>query len=235
MKKFVNDPAAYVDEMLDGMVAAYPEQVRRVEDTNVLVRADAPVDGKVAVVSGGGSGHEPTHGGYVGPGMLDGAAAGEVFTSPTADEVQAMIEATDAGAGVLLVIGGHRIIDGFDHSPKKYEQADFKKLVLILGVLTVHSFPEGVAIGVSFGELGLAGAETIDVFGLAMKSLAADRDGADADEDQRLVFARDRIDSLLRLARIGERLLEAMLSGESVDSSPLQVFAHLGDDEGEST
>jgi HTH-type transcriptional regulator, glycine betaine synthesis regulator len=75
----------------------------------------------------------------------------------------------------------------------------------------------------------------IDVFGQAMKSLAADRDGADADEDQRLVFARDRIEGLLRLARIGERLLEAILSGQSVDSSPLQVFAHLGDDEDDGT
>jgi dihydroxyacetone kinase-like protein len=90
--------------MLDGMVAASPDEIRRLPDSNVLVRADAPVEGKVAVVSGGGSGHEPTHAGYLGPGMLDGAAAGEMFTSPTADEVSEMIQACDAGEGVLTVI-----------------------------------------------------------------------------------------------------------------------------------
>jgi len=104
MKKLINDAETVVDEMLDGMVAAYPDSVRRLPDTQVLVRDDAPVDEKVAVVSGGGSGHEPTHAGYLGEGMLDGAAAGEVFTSPTADELEAMIEACDSGAGVLLVI-----------------------------------------------------------------------------------------------------------------------------------
>jgi len=104
MKKLINDAETVVDEMLDGIVAAYPERVRRLPDTQVLVRDAAPVDDKVAVVSGGGSGHEPTHAGYLGEGMLDGAAAGEVFTSPTADELEAMIEACDSGAGVLLVI-----------------------------------------------------------------------------------------------------------------------------------
>ncbi|MGB9931834.1 dihydroxyacetone kinase subunit DhaK [Haloarcula amylolytica] len=104
MKKLINDAETVVDEMLDGMVAAYPDSVRRLPDTQVLVRDDAPVDDKVAVVSGGGSGHEPTHAGYLGEGMLDGAAAGEVFTSPTADELEAMIDACDSGAGVLLGI-----------------------------------------------------------------------------------------------------------------------------------
>ena len=75
-------------------------------------------------------------------------------------------------AGVLLVIGGHAVVDEFDHSPKKYERADFKRLVLILGVLTIHSFPEGVAVGVSFGELGLADAETVGVLGFALPVLA---------------------------------------------------------------
>lgn len=98
-----SDLGAVVDEMLDGMVAAHPE-LRRLDGTNVLVRDDAPAEGKVAVVSGGGSGHEPTHAGYLGEGMLDGAAAGEVFTSPTADQLNEMIQATDAGEGVLCVV-----------------------------------------------------------------------------------------------------------------------------------
>ncbi|MFC6906527.1 dihydroxyacetone kinase subunit DhaK [Halalkalicoccus tibetensis] len=104
MKKLINEPGDVVDEMLDGMVMAHPEYVRRLEGTNVLTRADAPVDGKVGIVSGGGSGHEPTHAGYLGAGMLDGAAAGEVFTSPTADQLQGMIDACDGGEGVLCVV-----------------------------------------------------------------------------------------------------------------------------------
>jgi dihydroxyacetone kinase-like protein len=104
MKKLINDPENVVDEMLDGMVAAYPDRLRRLDGTKVLVRSDAPVEGKVGVVSGGGSGHEPTHAGYIGDGMLDGAAAGEVFTSPTADQLDEMVQACDAGEGVLCVV-----------------------------------------------------------------------------------------------------------------------------------
>jgi dihydroxyacetone kinase-like protein len=104
MKKLINDPEDVVDEMLDGMVAAYPDRLRRLEDIEVLVRDDAPVEGKVGIVSGGGSGHEPTHAGYIGDGMLDGAAAGEIFTSPTADQLNEMIQACDGGEGVLCVV-----------------------------------------------------------------------------------------------------------------------------------
>lgn len=103
MKKIINKPENVVDEMLKGVVAAHPDYVRRLEGTNVLVRTGAPSP-KVALVSGGGSGHEPTHGGYVGKGMLDGAVAGAVFTSPTPDQVYEAIKAVDGGKGVLLVI-----------------------------------------------------------------------------------------------------------------------------------
>jgi len=104
MKKLINEPSDVVDEMLDGMVAAYPDDLRRLDGTKVLVRENAPVDGKVGLISGGGSGHEPTHAGFLGPGMLDGADAGEVFTSPTADELSEMIQACDSGEGVLCVV-----------------------------------------------------------------------------------------------------------------------------------
>src|SRR5699024_11245650 len=86
------------------LAAAYPDKVRKIPDTTVIVRNDAPVGGKVGLVSGGGSGHEPAHAGYVGRGMLDAAVAGEVFTSPTPDHVLEAIKAVDAGEGVLLVI-----------------------------------------------------------------------------------------------------------------------------------
>lgn len=104
MKKLINHPENVVSEMVAGFVAAYPKKVKQVPGTNVVVRADAPVQGKVGIISGGGSGHEPAHGGYVGKGMLDGAVAGEVFTSPTPDQVFEAIKAVDGGKGVLLVI-----------------------------------------------------------------------------------------------------------------------------------
>lgn len=104
MKKLINDPEQVVQEMLSGFVAAHPQYVRQVPNTSVIVRVDAPVQGKVGLVSGGGSGHEPSHGGFVGKGMLDGAVAGEVFTSPTPDQVFEAIKAVDSGKGVLLII-----------------------------------------------------------------------------------------------------------------------------------
>lgn len=103
MKKMINDPEQVVDEMLKGVVLAHPKYVKRVDGTDVLVRASGP-SGKVALVSGGGSGHEPAHGGFVGEGMLDGAVAGAVFTSPTPDQVFEAVKAVDGGKGVLLVI-----------------------------------------------------------------------------------------------------------------------------------
>ncbi len=103
MKKIINNPEQVVEEMLQGAVLAHPQYLKRVEGFNVMVRAHKPVS-KVALVSGGGSGHEPTHGGFVGRGMLDGAVAGAVFTSPTPDQVLEAIKAVDTGQGVLLVI-----------------------------------------------------------------------------------------------------------------------------------
>jgi len=104
MKKLINVPEEVVQDMLAGFVAAHPKLVRQVPDTSVIVRAESPIKGKVGIVSGGGSGHEPSHAGFVGSGMLDGAVAGEVFTSPTPDQVLEGIRAVDGGKGVLLVI-----------------------------------------------------------------------------------------------------------------------------------
>lgn len=103
MKKIINQPENVVDEMLEGLALAYPQYVRRLEGFNVIVRADAPCD-KVALISGGGSGHEPSHAGWVGKGMLDAAVAGAVFTSPTPDQIYEAIKAVDGGKGVLLVV-----------------------------------------------------------------------------------------------------------------------------------
>lgn len=104
MKKIINDPGSVVAESLRGMAAAHPDLLRVSTDPAVVTRADAPVRGKVAVISGGGSGHEPLHTGFVGPGMLDAAVPGPVFTSPTPDAVQAAVDAAHGGSGVLLLV-----------------------------------------------------------------------------------------------------------------------------------
>lgn len=103
MKKLINALDTVLHEQLHGFVAAHPEIVLH-EDPVYLVRADAPVAGKVAIISGGGSGHEPMHGGYVGDGMLDGAVPGEIFTSPTPDQILACAQAVDGGRGVLFIV-----------------------------------------------------------------------------------------------------------------------------------
>jgi dihydroxyacetone kinase-like protein len=104
MKKIINDPSTVVAESLRGLELAHGGLLTVIHDPAVIVRADAPVRGRVAIISGGGSGHEPMHGGFVGPGMLDAACPGAVFTSPTPDQVTTAIEKTDGGAGALLIV-----------------------------------------------------------------------------------------------------------------------------------
>lgn len=103
MKKIINDSGNVVDEMLNGMVFAYDSIVERVPETMILHRK-AEKKNKVGLVSGGGSGHEPAHAGFVGKGMLSAAVAGQVFTSPTPDQVLEGIKVADEGAGVFLII-----------------------------------------------------------------------------------------------------------------------------------
>jgi dihydroxyacetone kinase-like protein len=103
MKKLINNPSDVVADALRGMAAAHPE-LRVDHEQRIVFRGDAPVRGKVGLVSGGGSGHEPMHAGFVGPGMLDAACAGEVFTSPVPDQMVAATRGVDGGAGVLHVV-----------------------------------------------------------------------------------------------------------------------------------
>jgi dihydroxyacetone kinase-like protein len=104
MKKLINSPDAVVQDALRGVEAAHGDRVRVSYDPAYVVRADAPVQGKVGIISGGGSGHEPMHGGFVGPGMLDAACPGEVFTSPTPDQMLEATKAVNGGAGVVHVV-----------------------------------------------------------------------------------------------------------------------------------
>jgi dihydroxyacetone kinase-like protein len=104
MKKLINDPETVVTESLRGLGAAHPDLVRIDLENQLVIRRDAPVSGKVGLVSGGGSGHEPLHGGFVGRGMLDAACAGNVFTSPVPDQMLAATVAVNGGAGVLHIV-----------------------------------------------------------------------------------------------------------------------------------
>ena len=104
MKKFLNDPEAVVEESVAGLAAAHADLLRYDAEAKIIVRTDAPVKDKVGLVSGGGSGHEPLHGGFVGPGMLDAACPGAVFTSPVPEQMLAATKAVDGGAGVVHLV-----------------------------------------------------------------------------------------------------------------------------------
>jgi len=107
MKKILNDPKNFVPEMLDGLLKAHPEQLAYAEEPHAIVRADAPVRGKVGLATGGGSGHLPVFLGYVGKGMLDGCAVGDVFQSPSAEQMLAVTRRIHGGKGVVYIYGNY--------------------------------------------------------------------------------------------------------------------------------
>jgi len=108
MKKILNQPADFVPEMLDGLLKAHPDQLDYAgDDVHCIVRADSPVSGKVALATGGGSGHLPVFLGYVGKGMLDGCAVGDVFASPSAEQMLAVTQRIHGGAGVVYIYGNY--------------------------------------------------------------------------------------------------------------------------------
>jgi len=108
MKKIINEPAAFVDEFVEGILLAHPDLLKTPgDDIRVLVRADAPVAGKVGIITGGGSGHLPLFKGYVGRGLCDGVAIGNVFSSPSSAQVLETTKAVSGGAGVLYLYGNY--------------------------------------------------------------------------------------------------------------------------------
>src|SRR5215204_898457 len=108
MKKLLNDPENFVDEMLEGLLIAHPDMLKTAsEDRRALVRADAPAEGKVGIVTGGGSGHLPVFLGYVGHGLCTGVAVGNVFSSPSPDQILAATQGSSGGAGVLYLYGNY--------------------------------------------------------------------------------------------------------------------------------
>jgi dihydroxyacetone kinase/dihydroxyacetone kinase-like protein len=108
MKKIINDPEAFVDEFVEGILLAHPDLVKTPgDDIRVLVRTDAPQQGKVGIVTGGGSGHLPLFKGYVGKGLCSGVAIGNVFSSPSSEQIFQATKAVDGGAGVLYLYGNY--------------------------------------------------------------------------------------------------------------------------------
>ncbi|PID56418.1 dihydroxyacetone kinase subunit DhaK [candidate division KSB3 bacterium] len=144
MKKFLNDPELFVDEMIQGIVAAHPRQLKYVaDDYRCIVRADEIPSGKVALASGGGSGHLPLFLGYVGQGLLDGCAVGGVFQSPSAQQMVEVTKAIDRGAGVLYIYGNYTgDIMNFEMASEMLEMDDIQT-AHVLGAEDVASAPKG--------------------------------------------------------------------------------------------
>ncbi|MFN4158058.1 MAG: dihydroxyacetone kinase subunit DhaK [Gemmobacter sp.] len=134
MKKVLNDPFAYVDEMLAGLCAAHPEYYRQTGDQGRVIARAAPIrPGKVGIVSGGGSGHLPVFTGYVGTGLLDACAIGDVFASPSVDQMADAIRAANGGAGVLRLYGNYGgDIMNFDMAGDMVEMEDITTTTVVI-------------------------------------------------------------------------------------------------------
>lgn len=144
MKKILNDPANYVDEMLEGLIAAHPGYFRLAgDDGRVVARADGPIEGKVGIVSGGGSGHLPVFTGYVGKGLIDACAIGEVFASPTAEQMAEAMRQANGGAGVLRLYGNYGgDVMNFDMAGDIAEMEDIESTSVAVADDVVSAPPE---------------------------------------------------------------------------------------------
>jgi dihydroxyacetone kinase-like protein len=143
MQKIINDPSAFVDEMLEGVLLAHPDQLRRARDPRVIVRADAPRQGKVGIVTGGGSGHLPVFMGYVGLGLADGVAVGNVFASPSSEQILEATREVNGNAGVVYLYGNYSgDVMNFDFAAELAE-AEGVQVATVLAADDVASAPKG--------------------------------------------------------------------------------------------
>jgi dihydroxyacetone kinase-like protein len=144
MKKFINEPKEFVDEMLEGILLAHPDQLSHAAgDRRCIVRAGAPRKGKVGIATGGGSGHLPLFLGYVGQGMLDGCSVGGVFQSPGAEQMYNVTKAIDGGAGVLYIYGNYGgDVMNFDMAKDMAATEDIA-VEQVVGAEDVASAPKG--------------------------------------------------------------------------------------------
>jgi dihydroxyacetone kinase len=143
VQKIINGADAFVDETLEGIMLAHPGRLKLAGDPRAIVRGDAPVQGKVGIATGGGSGHLPVFMGYVGDGLADGAAVGNVFASPSADQMLAVTKAIDGGAGVLYLYGNYGgDVMNFDLAAELAD-AEGIRVETVLGADDVASAPRG--------------------------------------------------------------------------------------------
>ena len=175
MKKFINAVELVEDQMIHGMVKAYPQYLKKLDCGNVVVRSSKK-ENKVALISGGGSGHEPAHGGYVGEGMLDAAVAGAVFTSPTPDQVYEGIKAIATDAGVLMVIKNYTgDVMNFEMAGEMAEADGIKVKQVVVN--------DDVAVKDSLytvGRRGVAGTVFVHKIAGALAEMGADLDAVQA-------------------------------------------------------
>src|SRR5215470_4379459 len=184
MQKILNDPLAFVDEMLEGIILAHPDQLRLIgSDHRGVVRAAAPVADKVGIATGGGSGHLPVFMGYVGEGLADGAAIGNVFASPSAEQMLEVTRAVSSGAGVLYVYGNYGgDVMNFDLAAELAE-AEGIHVATVLGADDVASAPKGEeqrrrGIAGIFFLYKVAGAAAAEGADLAAVTLVTERAGS---------------------------------------------------------
>ncbi|MFI9010206.1 dihydroxyacetone kinase subunit DhaK [Actinosynnema sp. NPDC053489] len=174
MKKIINDPATVVVDALRGMALAHADLLDVQYDPAVVVRADAPVPRKVAIVSGGGSGHEPLHGGFVGRGMLDAACPGPVFTSPTPDQVASAVARTDGGGGALLIVKNYTgDVLNFETAAELVEGVDVRTVVIDDDVAVKDSL-------YTAGRRGVGGTVLLEKIVGAAAERGVDLDGCEA-------------------------------------------------------
>ncbi len=144
MKKIINNPENFVDEMIEGLLKAHPDSLKKVGDSyRELVRAEAPIQGKVAIATGGGSGHLPLFLGYVGKGLCDGVAIGDVFASPSSQEMFNVTKAIDGGKGVLFLYGNYGgDVMNFDMASELAEMENIRVRTVVVAD-DVASAPQG--------------------------------------------------------------------------------------------
>ena len=212
MKKVLNDPSRYVDEMLDGLCLAHPEYFRRTgESGRVIARAAASRPGKVGVVTGGGSGHLPVFTGYVGRGLLDACAVGQVFASPSAEQMADAMRAAHAGAGVLRLYGNYGgDVMNFDMAGEMLEMEGIRATTVLLADDVASATPAEHA-----KRRGVAGM----VFAFKIAGAAAE-EGCDLDEVTRV--AQGAADSV--------RSVGVALSACTVPQAGKPTFS-IGEDE----
>ncbi|HWE64719.1 MAG TPA: dihydroxyacetone kinase subunit DhaK [Chloroflexota bacterium] len=211
MKKILNEPMAFVDEMLEGVLLAHSDQLRTADDPRALVRADAPVQGKVGLATGGGSGHLPVFLGYVGRGLLDGCAVGNVFSSPNAEAMLAVTKAINGGKGVLYIYGNYGgDVMNFDMATEMAAMEDIEVRTVLVAEDVASAPPEEAT-----RRRGVAGM----VFAFKIAGALAET-GASLDE----------VEAITRHALDNTRTMGVALSSCTLPAVGTPTFT-LGDDE----